>query len=143
MGKPIWYNKTVRRLSLYQEHKRKVIRLREEAEAAGPKTTAGYSLTPAGNDTSDQVGNLAGNIVDKHEQLKQVEMEIRIIEKLVESLAEPKKTLIALRYLEENKDSYVWKVLIRNGERVKSGRSYHALKDKAVLELAKAFEFVE
>ena len=81
--------------------------------------------------------------MDKREELGEIESEIRIIEQLVESLTEAKQTLIRLRYLEENKDRYVWRVLVRQGIKVKSERSYYNLKDSAVEDLAKAFGYAE
>lgn len=133
----------MRRLSLYQEHSRKAIRLQEEIGASGPKTTAGYSLTPGSSGTSDQVGRLAEKMVDKQEELNQYELEIRIIDRLIESLSEAKGLLIRLRYIEDNKDRYVMHVLIKNGVKVKSERSFYAMKDEAILDLAKAFGYVE
>lgn len=143
MGKPIWYSKTVRRLSFYQEQRRIAMRLREEIEASGPKTTAGYSLVPSFSGPGDSVGNLAEKEIDKREELRQVETELRIVEKLIDSLQEPKRMLIRMKYLEENKDIYVWKTLIRNKYRVKSQHTYYNIKDEAVQELAKAFGYVE
>lgn len=100
-------------------------------------------MTPGSSGTSDQVGRLAEKMVDKQEELNQYELEIRIIDRLIESLSEAKGLLIRLRYIEDNKDRYVMHVLIKNGVKVKSERSFYAMKDEAILDLAKAFGYVE
>lgn len=142
-SKPTWYIVTVRRLSKYQKVKRDIIRLEEQLEGSGPKTTTSISLAPGRSGTSDQVGNLAQSEVDKQEELREYEAEIRLIDRLIETLPDIERTLIQLRYLEENKDAYVQRIMRKQGFRVKSSQTYYNVKDRAVEKLAAAFGLIQ
>lgn len=112
-------------------------------EGAGPRTTASMSLAPGSSGTSDKVGNLAQSTLDKQEKLRQLQVETRFIDRLVETLPDIERTLIQLRYLEENKDAYVQRIMRKKGFKVKSSQTYYNVKDRAVEKLAAAFGLIQ
>jgi len=138
--KPPYFIKTIKRITKYQDHVRRIAFLREEIERLQPKTTPVYSLAPAPMGTSDQTGDTAGSIVDKQRELFELENEVFLIDLAIGQLSEPKQFIIKLKYIEGNKDKYVQR-LLKKEHGVKSKDTYYRLKDEAVEELAKMFGF--
>lgn len=135
-SKPTWYVQCIKRLSRYQENQNRANILRKEIEFGGPKTTAAYSLAPAYTGPGDSVGNLAGSIGDMRQELLGLEKENALIDYAVSLLSQEKQLIISLKYLQENKDLYVQRIL-RKEHRIKSRDTYYRWKDEAVGELAK------
>jgi len=79
---------------------------------------------------------LAGTLVDKQGELRQIEQEIHLIDVAISMLPAPKKLIIDLKYMQGNKDIYVQRVL-KKKHGIKSRDSYYRYKDEAVGELAK------
>jgi hypothetical protein len=121
MSRPAWFNTVIERLSKHPEYERRIIYLREEISCLYTE------------------GNLA---VDKQEELKELENEIYLIDVAIRQLSKDKQLLIKEKYIQENKDTYVLRLLNKNYG-VKSKNKYYSLRDEAIEELAGMFGYLK
>jgi len=133
---PPYYYAVIARLTRYKGNQDRIAYLLKELSMLGVKTTVTYSDMPHGSGTGDSTGDMASKVGDKRRELIRAQNEVELIDLAVGMLSEPKKLIIDLKYLQENKDDYAQRMLRKN-HGLRSRDSYYRLKDEAVGELAK------
>ena len=138
--KPMWYQRTVRRFTIYMQDKLRLQILMAQLETEFPSNTAQLSLSPGRSigSTSDQTGGCGDKRLELELEIRDLRLKIREVDMILKSLGPTERELIDLKYLQRfNKDLWI------AGEIRMAVRSYYRLKDELIVMAAQMFGYVK
>lgn len=138
--KPMWYQRTVRRFTMYSQDKLRLQILTARLETEFPSNTAQISLSPGRSigSTGDQTGGFGSKRLELEIEIRNLSLKIREVDLILNSLGSTERELIELKYLQRfNKDFWI------AGEIKMAVRSYYRLKDELIVMTAQLFGYVK
>lgn len=138
--KPMWYQRTVRRLTSYSQDKLRLEILNAQLETEFPSNTARMSLSSGRSFgyVSDQTGEYGSKRLELESEISELRLKVHDVDIFLNSLGSMERELINLKYFQRsNKDFWI------AGEIMVAVRTYYRMKDELITMAAQMFGYLK